>query len=182
MWSKSEISWGVFAVLSVGLLVAFAARNFSTDPTKIQVAASVNSSDILVDGLRCLSIDPRKVIVDEKNYSEPNLVETIGKILPVRAVLFDADVGTCPWGFFATVVTGRVSAVRLHGQPAEYLVSIGICERTPNRTLYPGNCTNKNIYVFNSGVAPHELLVTALAGLAKSQAKDWEVFQSARPQ
>ncbi|CAN7239499.1 hypothetical protein LJR220_000924 [Bradyrhizobium sp. LjRoot220] len=180
--TKSEASWGIIAVILVGLLVASSARNLSPDPSQIQAAASVRSSDILVDGLRCLSIDPRKVIVNEQTYSEPRLVETIAEILPVKAVLFDADVGTCPWEFFVTVVTGKVSAVRLHGQPAEYLVAIGICERTPNVTLHPGKCINKNIYVFNSGIAPHELLTTALEGLARSQAKEWEVFGRARPQ
>jgi hypothetical protein len=175
---KSKALWSVAVVVVAVLLVASAALRDDRRPSKLRAAASLNSSDIRIDGLRCLSVDPQKVVVDQKQYSDPRLVETIVDILSIKAVVLDADNTTCPWGFFVTVVPGLVSAVRLHGEPAKYLVSIGVCERTSRGTLNPGKCLNKNIYFFNSDIEPRGLLSVALVGLARSQTQKWEEFQS----
>jgi hypothetical protein len=167
---KSKAFWSVTVVVVVGSVVALAVWN-----------AALNTSAVNIDGLRCLSIDPQKVVVDQKEYQDPGLVEEIADTLPVKTVLLGADSGTCPWGFFVTVVPGLISAVQYHGRSARYLVSIGVCERTAAGTLIAGKCLNKNIYVFNSDVEPRGLLSVALAGLASSQVNEWEVFQSTRP-
>ena len=181
MLPKSKAFWGLTIVLVFGLVVALAVSGVGPESGQLQAAASLNTSAVSIDDLRCLSIDPHNVVVDRKEYRDPGLVEEIANTLPVRAVLPGVDSGTCPWGFFVTVVPGLISAVQYHGRSARYLVSIGVCERTAAGTLIAGKCLNKNIYVFNSNVEPRGLLSVALAGLAKSQANEWEVFQSARP-
>ena len=179
---KSKALWSVAVVTVAVLVVASAALRDDGLPGKLRAAVSQSSSDIRIYGLRCLSVDPHNVVVDQKQYSDPRLVETIVDILSIKTVLLEADNMTCPWGFFVTVVPGLVSAVRLHGEPARYLVSIGVCERKPGGALNPGKCLNKNVYVFNSDVEPHGLLSVALVGLARSQTQAWEVFQSTRSQ
>jgi hypothetical protein len=178
----SKSFWGVSVVLVVGLITALPMWSVDSGPTRLQAAASLNYSAVNINGLQCLSIDPHKVVFDQKDYSDPKLVETIVDILSIKTVLFNADYETCPWGFFVTIVPGQVSAVRFEGQSAENLVSIGICERTHTGTLSPSKCLNKNIYVFSSHVEPHELLSAALVGLARLQTKKWEMFQVERRQ
>lgn len=141
-------------------------------------AASQNQTAVHIDRISCLSIDPHKVVVDRKEYSDPKLVEAIADTLSVKRVLFNADYATCPWHFFITVVPGTDFAVRYNGLPARYLISIGICERFANGSVNPNKCFDKNIYVFNRRVPAHELFSIALIGLARLQASEWEAFQS----
>lgn len=178
---KSRAFWSVAVVLLVGLVVGLAVWGVDPYPNQFVAAVSLNCSTIRIDGVNCLSIDPHKVVFDEKDYSDPKLVEAIVDILSIKTVLFNADYATCPWGFSVTVVPKTIPAVRYNGQFARYLVSIGICERTA-WSLNPDKCVNKNIYVFNPRVEPHELFSLALVGLARPQASKWEVFQSKKPQ
>jgi hypothetical protein len=181
MLAKGKAFWGITVVVAIGLVVAIEIWRVDSNPTELQAAAAVNTSAVSIDGLRCLSIDPRKVVVDQKEYWGAGLVEAIADTLPVKAVLLDANYETCPWGFFVTVVPGLISAVQYHGRSARYLVSIGVCERIATGTLIAGKCLNKNIYIFNSDVEPRDLLLVALAGLARSQVDEWEVFQTTKP-
>jgi hypothetical protein len=177
---RKGVLWSATAVLLVGVSIGLAAWGVDANPKQFLAAAALNDSAVRIDGVSCLSIGPHGVVFDQKDYSDPQLVDAIVETLAIKTVLFDADFKTCPWGFFVTVVPGLVSAVRFGAQSARYLVSIGICERTIDGTLNPSKCLDKNVYVFNPNVGPHELFAVALVGLAKSQSNEWEVFQSKR--
>jgi hypothetical protein len=179
---KSKAFWSVTAILLVSLVVGLVVWGIDPDPNQFLAAASTNDSAVRIDGVSCLSIDPNKVVFDQKDYWDPKLVEAIVDTLSIKAVLFNADYATCPWGFSVTVVPRTIPAVRYNGQFARYLVSIGICERTPDGRMNPNKCLSKNIYVFNPRVEPHELFSLALVGLARPQASELEAFQSKRPQ
>jgi len=164
------------------LVVGLVVWGVDPDPNQFLAAVSLNYSTVRIDDVSCLSIDPHKVVFDQKDYWDPKLVEAIVDTLSINPVLFNADYATCPWGFFVTVVPRTIPAVRYNGQFARYLVSIGVCERTLNGSMNPNKCINKNIYVFNPRVEPHELFSLALVGLAKPQASKFEAFQSKRSQ
>jgi hypothetical protein len=179
---KSDAFWSAAAavILLCGSIIGYLMKGGGPDPNQFWAAASMNQSAIDMDGVSCLSVDSHKVVFDRKEYSDPRLPEAIVGNLPIKNVLFNVDYATCPWGFFVTVVPGQVSAVRYQDLFAQYLVSIGLCERTPNGRMNPNRCTTKNIYVFNPRVEPHELILLALVGLAKSQTSEWEVFRVKR--
>jgi hypothetical protein len=179
---KSKAFWSVAVVLLVGLVVGLVVWGIDPDPNQFLAAAALNDSAVRVDGVSCLSIDPHKVVFDQKDYFDPKLVETIVDILSIKTVLFNANYATCPWGFSVTVVPRTIYAVRYNGRFARYLVSIGICERTVNGRMNPNKCLSKNVYVFNPRVEPHELFLLALVGLARPQASELEAFQSKKPQ
>jgi len=179
---KSKAFWSGAIVLLVGLVVGLVVWGVDPDPNQFLAAVSLNYSTVRIDDVSCLSIDPHKVVFDQKDYWDPKLVEAIVDTLSINPVLFNADYATCPWGFFVTVVPRTIPAVRYNGQFARYLVSIGVCERTLNGSMNPNKCINKNIYVFNPRVEPHELFSLALVGLAKPQASKFEAFQSKRSQ
>jgi hypothetical protein len=179
---KSKAFWSVTVVLLGGLIAGLVVWGADPDPNQFLAAAALNDSAVRIDGVSCLSIDPHKVVFDQKDYSDPKLVEAIVDILSIKTVLFNADYATCPWGFSVTVVPKLEFAVRFDGQFARYLVSIGICERTVKGRMNPNKCLSKNIYVFNPRVEPHELFSVALVGLAISQSNEWEMFRSKRPQ
>jgi len=179
---KSDAFWSGAAVVVLlgGLVISSLMKGDDPDPKNFWAAAAMNQSAIDIKSISCLSVDSHKVVFDRENYSDPRLLESIVENLPIENVLFDVDYATCPWGFFVTVVPGQVSAVEYQGLFAQYLVSIGLCERTPNGRMNPNRCTTKNIYVFNPRVEPHELFLLALVGLAKSQVDEWEVFKVKR--
>jgi hypothetical protein len=172
-------AWGVVAACFAIWALATYEPDFWTE---YMAAASQNQSAVRIDRVGCLSIRPHQVVFDRKDYSDPKLVEAIVEILSIKTVLFNADYATCPWDFFVTGIPGTGFAVRYYGQPARYLVSIGICERFANGSVNPDKCFDKNIYVFNPRVEPHELFSIALVGLARPQAREWEMFQSKRSQ
>jgi hypothetical protein len=178
LW-KSKAFWSVTVVL-VGLVAGLAAWGVDPNPNQFLAAAALNYSTIRVERISCLSIDPHKVVFDKKDYWDPKLVEAIVDIVGIKAVFPDAEYATCPWGLFLTVVPGSISAVRYYGRSAKYLISAGICERTVSGSMNPSKCLSKNIYVFNPQVETHELFSIALVGLARSQASEWEMFQSKR--
>jgi hypothetical protein len=175
---KDDAFWSA-ALLMVGLVIGLAV--WDPDPNEFLAAAAQNQSAVRIDGVSCLSIGSNQVVFDQKDYSDPKLVEAIVNTLSIKTVLFNADGAACPWGFFVTVVPGLISAVRYDDLFARYLVSIGICERTPDGKMNPNKCTDKNIYVFNSRAEPHELFLLALAGLARPQASEWQVFKMETP-
>ena len=179
---KNKFFWSItFAVLA-GLIVGLMVWKDDTDSKQFRAVVSLGDSGVRIYGVSCLSIDQHRVIFDRKDYSDPTLVEAIVDILAIKTVVFNADYGICPWGFFVTVVPGLEPAVRLDGQPARFLISTGICMRTQSGTLNPSKCLNKNVYVFNADVGPHELFSIALVGLARSQSNKREMFQGKRRQ
>jgi len=169
-------------MLLVGLVVGLIAWNVDLDPNRFLAAAALNDATVRIEQISCLAVDSRKVIFDQKIYQDPELGDAIAKNLSIKTVALNADYATCPWGFFVNVVPGTVFAVRYEGRVARYLVSIGICERRVDGSMNPNKCLSKNIYVFDPRVKPRELLVVALVGLAKSQAAEWEAYQTARSQ
>ncbi len=176
--------WTIWSAGILLLLIcggaAFVAHRASFDPYRNVAAASRLQSEFSVESASCLSISPHNVIFDQKEYSDPKLIEEIVRILSIKSVLIDADYGTCRWGFFAIVVPGLIAAVRYQGQLARNLVSIGICERAVNGSMIPNKCVTKNVYAFSSRHDPVELFYLGLVGLARSQASEWEVFRIER--
>jgi hypothetical protein len=158
--------------LTVGLVFFF-----YLDTDEFLAVVSLRYSTINYEKVNCLSIDPHKVVVDGAEYADPELPESISNVLSIRNVLSNADFATCPWGFFVTAVPGTIFAVRYGVRPALYLVSIGICERRADGRLNPDKCVNKNVYVFNWRVAPHELFSIGLIGLSRPQTEEWEAFK-----
>ena len=154
------------------------------NPTPLLGAASRGQTYVGITSINCLSIEPHKVVFDRKEYWNPKLPEEIVDRLGIKTVLLNADYAACPWSFFATVVPETVSAVRYNDQAAQYLVSIGICQRNVDGSINPGKCLTKNIYVFNSSLVlysrpdPLELLSLALDGLASLQTNEFEMFKS----
>ena len=126
-------------VVSVALIVGLTVWGADSDPNQFLAAASTNDSAVRIDGVSCLSIDPNKVVFDQKDYWDPKLVEAIVDTLSIKAVLLNADYATCPWGFFVTVVPRTIPAVRYNGRFARYLVSIAICERTSDGRMNPNS-------------------------------------------
>ena len=165
------------AVVGLGLTVGLVFLRLDRGPDEFLAVAALNYSTINYDKVNCLSIDPHKVVFDGTEYSDPELPESISNVLSIKNVLSNADFATCPWGFFVTAVPGTIFAVRYGVRPAMYLVSIGICERRADGRLNPDKCVNKNVYVFNWRVAPHELFSIGLIGLSRLQTEEWEAFK-----
>jgi hypothetical protein len=176
----SKASWAASMLLAIGVLVGVLAWGGDPDSKNFVAATSLNYSTIPVDAISCLAIDPRQVVYDEKKYPDTELPKAVADILAIKTVLPGADYATCRWGIGITVVPGTVTAVRYHGLFARYLISIYICERTPEGGMKPNDCLSKNIYVFNPRVAPHDLFLIALDGLAKRQTDEWEMFQRSK--
>jgi hypothetical protein len=178
---KSKAFWGVIALLLVGLVLGLVVWG-DPDPNQFLAAALLNDSSVRIDHVSCLSVDPHKVMFDQKDFSDPKLVESIVGTLSISAVSFNANYAKCPWSFFAVVVPRWTFGVRYNGHFARYLVSIGICERNVDGSINPNKCLSKNIYVFNPRVEAHDLFSIGLVGLARTQANQWEAFQSTRSQ
>jgi hypothetical protein len=178
--SKRDDVWGGASVLLVGFVVALYALGVGSTPNnQLLAAVSTHQKEITVGWLSCLSIDPHQVVFDERYYWDEKLLGEIADKLSVKVVLPSADYAACRWGFFATVVPGVVSALKYNGEPAQYLISIGVCERRVDGSM-TNKCVNKNVYVFNRRVAPHDLFSFALVGLARSQTDEFDMFKSER--
>src|SRR6516164_4971410 len=180
--ARSEGFWGVASLLVVGFVMALYVLGVGSERNKLVAAVAINQKRISVNLLSCLSIRSRDVVFDRKEYWDLRLAGEIANKLSVKAVLPNADYEACRWGVFATVVPGEVRAVTYNGEVAQYLVSIGVCERAVDGSMNPNECVNKNVYVFNQSVEPRDLFSLALVGLAKSQADEWETFKSERSQ
>jgi len=154
------------------------------NPNPLLGAASRGQTYVSIASINCLSIEPHKVVFDRNEYWNPKLPVEIADRLGIKTVLLNADYAACPWSFFATVVPGTVSTVQHYGEAAQYLVSIGICQRNVDGSINPNKCLTKNIYAFNSRLVlysrpdPLELFSLALDGLASSQTDDREMFKS----
>ena len=114
------------------------------NPNPLLGAASRLQTYVSIASINCLSIEPHKVVFDRNEYWNPKLPEEIVDRLGIKTVLLNADYAACPWSFFATVVPGTVSAVRYNDQAAQYLVSIGICQRNVDGSINPNKCLTKN--------------------------------------
>ncbi|MEY9427044.1 hypothetical protein ABH975_002359 [Bradyrhizobium ottawaense] len=163
----------IFAVgvILVGLTATLVAQQRDQSLSRLTFAASRLQSEIGIEGIECVSIAAGKVVFDRKEYWDPQLNDAISTRLSIKSVLLDADYAACPWGCFETVVPGEITAVRHHERPAQYLISIGICQRRTDGSMNPSKCVTKNVYVFDATVEPSQLFRLGLAGLAKPQAK-----------
>ena len=133
-------------------------------------------STISYDKVDCLSINSQSVTIEGQRYSDPSLAKSITDILSIKSVLFGATFSQCPWSFFANIVPGTDFVVHDGILPAQYLVSVGICQRIDDRHVNPGNCLNKNVYVFNWRVKPHDLFRIGLTAL-RPETQDKEEFR-----
>ncbi|TKT70299.1 hypothetical protein YH63_002110 [Afipia massiliensis] len=170
--------WAVAGLLLPGFTIAAIALAVPGNTRELLAVTAQNQSVVRIDEVSCLSIESRDQAFNGKKYSDPKLVEAIGNILSIKRVLFNADVAICPWAFHIVGENKTISAVRHDGKLANYLISVGICERTSNGRANPNKCISKNIYVFNRRVDTHRLFSLALVGLAKKQVSEWEALQS----
>jgi hypothetical protein len=90
---KSKAFWSVTAVLLVSLVVGLVVWGIDPDPNQFLAAASTNDSAVRIDGVSCLSIDPNKVVFDQKDYWDPKLVEAIVQGGSVQCRLCDVSLG-----------------------------------------------------------------------------------------
>jgi hypothetical protein len=142
-------------------------------PYELLATASLNYSTIDYAKVTCVSIGPHRVTVEGKDVPDPTLAKSIADFLAIRTVLFGAPYSECPWDFSVNVAPGPIIAVRYGLLPAEYLVSVAICERTGDVHVNPNKCLSKNVYVFNWRAKPHDLFRIGIIGL-KPQAPDME--------
>jgi hypothetical protein len=59
-------------VLLVALIVGLVVWGIDPDPSQFLAAASLNDSAVRIDGVSCLSIDPHKVVFDQKDIGIPS--------------------------------------------------------------------------------------------------------------
>jgi hypothetical protein len=160
------------ASVIIGLFVLF----LEWPASEIRAVAFTNYSTIDYNKVTCVSITPRGPTVEGKEIPDPKIPKLIADILSFKTVLAKAPYAACPWDFFINVAPGTDFAIHDGLLPAQYLVSVGICERIDDRRVNPSKCLNKNIYVFNWRVPPHDLFRAGLAGL-KPETKDEEEFK-----
>ena len=155
----------------IGLVVLF----LEWPPDEFRAAASTNYSTIEYDKITCVSIGPHDLRVGGKDIPDPKLAKFIVEVLSIESVLFDAAYLQRSWLFFVEAVPGSVSAVRGGILPAQYLMAVGICQRINDSHVDPNKCVNKNVYVFNWRVKPHDLFRIAVVGLKPETANE-EIF------
>ncbi|WP_315806714.1 MULTISPECIES: hypothetical protein [unclassified Bradyrhizobium] len=177
-----ERFWGAAAVLAIGLAIALYALGVGSNPNELFAAVSVNYKEFTVSGLSCLSIDPRKVVFDRKEYWDDSMTTEVANRLSIKEVMINADYTACRWGLTASILSDGDPAVTFNGDAAQYLVSIAVCKRDPDGSMMASYCVNKNIYVFNRQVAARDLFTLALVGLARPQVDKWETFTGKRLQ
>ena len=176
IFRMSARSWlGAIVVAIVLVVVSLLWGN--PDRENFLAAASPNFAKFPIESVNCLAINPDGVIYDRKNFSDPKLPQAIADALGIKTILPGADYAACPWGIDIAVIAQTDPHVRYDGDFSRYLVSIAICERSPPDGRMTDDCISKNIYVFNPRVAPHDLFLIALDGLALRQTQDWQVFQ-----
>jgi hypothetical protein len=162
-------------VLLVVFAIALIVFWIRDDPPELLAVSSLNYSTINLAEINCLSIGPHDVVVDRVEYSDHQLAQMVSEALPIKKVVYDADVQACPWGIVLTAERGLIAAVRYANRSASYLVSIAVCERTPGGGMKPDRCISKNVYVFNRRVESRQLFSVALRALARPQPNKWEV-------
>jgi hypothetical protein len=167
-------AWGIVLICLAIWALAMFEPDFTTD---YRAAASQNQVKVLIGEVSCVSIDTRKIIFDEKKFSDPGLPDAITNVLSIKDVFLDADVARCPWSFGITGISRWNYNVTYGGEFSRYLASISICQRNSDGQVNINKCLSKNIYVFNRNVEPHKLFVVALTGLARVQGTEWEAYQ-----
>jgi hypothetical protein len=173
---NNETAQSIAIALSVaGFLIGLIILFLEWPPSEVRAAASLNYSTIDYGKVTCVSIAQHQVTIEGKDIQDPKLAKSITDILSIRTVLFDAPYSQCPWSFFINMVPGTEFAVRNGLLPAQYLISIDICERTDERHVDTNKCLSKNVYVFNWRANPHDLFRAALIGL-KPETADDELF------
>jgi hypothetical protein len=168
-------SW-LGALLIAIILVAVSLVWSDPDRKNFLAAASLNFARFPIESVDCLAINPHGVVYDQKGFSDPELPEAITSALGIKTILPGADTATCRWGIDITVIAKADPHVRYNGDFSRYLVAIAICERSADGRM-TDECISKNIYVFNPHVAPHDLFLIALDGLALRQTQEWQAFQ-----
>lgn len=168
---------GVFLFLVVFIAVILF-RGDLERTSEIRAAVVWDQLELQLDRLHCLSVNPRRIVFNERQYPSEKLVSTIGAQLAIPRIYVNANVAECPWGFSLSGEKRNIFAVRYREEIAHYVLSVGICERVPDGTLNPDRCLVKSIYVFNSNVGVDALFSVALTGLARKQTSEWEAFQA----
>lgn len=165
----------VIALLAVGVPVGCFLHGTDPDPRHFIAISSPGEAAFYVTDLRCVSVD--RVTYDGKEFSDPELSDTVAEILGTKTVLFNASQEECPWGLHLGVLSGLDPHIGYNGLFSRFHVSVHMCERTADRRAKPGRCTSKEIYVLTPRVAPHDLFRIALSGLRRPYVSKDELFQ-----
>lgn len=174
---NNEKAQSIAIAMSVaGLVIGLVFIILEWPSYEFRATAFTNYSTIAYDKVICVSIGPHDLRVGAEDIPDPKLAKSITDVLSIKSVLLDAAYSQCPWVFFVEAVPGSVSAVRDGVLPAQYLIAVGICERINDSRVNPNKCLNKNVYVFNWSVKPHDLFRIAIVGL-KPGTKDAEEFR-----
>jgi hypothetical protein len=149
------------ASLLIGLVFLF----LEWPPSEIRAAAITNFSTIDYGSVTCVSIASRDLTVEGKETPDRKVAKWIADILSIKTVFFNAPYAACPWAFSINIAPGTDFAIHDGLLPAQYLVSVGICERINDRHMDPNKCLSKNVYVFNWRARPHDLFMVGIIGL-----------------
>lgn len=177
---KMRGPWLITVAFTVASLVMFVSMSTQNAPSSPLAAAYQLQTYLNLNNISCVSIDPYKIVFDRKSYWDADLIDEIKSKLLLKSVLINEDYKACQAGFFATVVPGEESAVRYNGLPAQYLISIGICERNSDGSMKPSACLTKNIYVFDPRLDPRRLFSIAIIGLAAPQHDQFQMIDPSR--
>jgi transposase len=162
----NAIAWRIVIAISfLALLIGLGLLYLEWPPSEIRAAASLNYSTIDYAKVTCVSIVPHQVVVEGKEATDPRLAKLITDDLSIKSVLFDAPYSQCPWDFFINITAGTEYSVRNGFSPAQYVIAVGICERTDDTHPNSDHCLNKNVYVFNWRANLHDLFRVAILGL-----------------
>jgi hypothetical protein len=165
-------AWGLVAAC----VAIWAIEMYEPDFSSEYLAVSVRGrEDIRLSDVSCVSLNPRDLVFDEKQFADPRLAEGITALLSIKNVFLEADVLTCPWHFAATGISGRDSSVRYGEKFSRYQISIRICEQKDRTNS--DRCVAKTIHVFNRNIERHNLLLLAIVALARPQSEEWEVYR-----
>jgi hypothetical protein len=174
---NNETAQSIAIALSVaGFLIGLAVLFLGWPVDEFRAAASTNYSTIDYDKVNCVSIGPHDLRVGGKDIPDPKLAKSIVDVLSIKSILSSATYSQCPWTLYVNVVPGMTFDVSDGLLPAQYLVSVGICQRTDDGHVNPNKCLNKDVYVFNWRVEPHDLFRIGLFGL-KPETKEEEEFK-----
>jgi hypothetical protein len=166
-----------FAFLLVALCAVAVFWSDIGQTSELRAAVTWNQLELQLDRLHCLSVDPRGIVFNERQYPSERLVSTIGAQLAIPQIYVNAEAAKCPWDLSLSGEKRDIFAVRYRDEIARYVMSADICERLPDGTPNPNRCLSKNVYVFNRSVAVDAIFLVALTGLARKQTSKWEAFQ-----
>jgi hypothetical protein len=148
----------------------------SEAPKQRVVVMSRGQWKVPLETVHCLSLaSTKKIKILDKDYSgAPEVKALIGRSFNDLSVHLDDP--QCKYVYVIAVPT-HDRAVRLRGQPAVILASVGVCEWESPSTINPNRCSQKNVWFFQKNIPPLELIATAFMAFTEPQDRHWAMFQ-----